>query len=107
FTGTTLSHPVGSTAPVITSMHAVRDPITKGASPAACVAWIRNFRTPPLTAPPSRGRWRLRHTVERRRIALGVDVFAQYRARALRERQRLNGQALQVLPNQLFGLCWG
>jgi hypothetical protein len=37
-TATTESHPVGRTAPVITSMHAVRELNTNGASPAACVA---------------------------------------------------------------------
>ncbi len=48
-----------------------------------------------------------RHSVERRRIALGVDVFAQHRARALCERQRLDGQALEVLPDQFFSLGRG
>src|SRR6202043_2879961 len=38
--------------------------------------------------------------VERRLVALGVDVLAQHRAGALRERQRLDRQALQVLPDQ-------
>src|SRR2546430_7002883 len=32
--------------------------------------------------------------------SLGVDVLAQHRAGALRERQRLDRQALQVLPDQ-------
>src|SRR5256885_11017607 len=39
-------------------------------------------------------------TVEGRLVALGVDVLAQHRAGALRERQRLDRQALQVLPDQ-------
>ena len=40
------------------------------------------------------------HAVERRLVTLGVDVLAQHRAGALRERQRLDRQALQVLPDQ-------
>src|SRR5690242_2199837 len=48
-----------------------------------------------------------RYPIERRRVTLGVDILAQHRTRALREWQRLNGQTLQVLPDQLLGLGGG
>jgi len=49
-TGTTLSQPPGSTAPVITSMQSAAAARVSGASPAACVAWMRKDRPPTLTA---------------------------------------------------------
>ena len=45
-----------------------------------------------------------RHAIERRLVALGVDVLAQHRAGRLRERQRLDRQAREVLLDERFGL---
>ena len=47
-----------------------------------------------------------RHAIERRLVALGVDVLAQHRAGGLRQRQRLDRQAHEVLLDEGFGLCW-
>src|SRR2546430_2115202 len=52
-------------------------------------------RTP---ADSSNAPWRV-SLPRRRLVALGVDVLAQHRTRSLRERQRLDRQALQVLPD--------
>ena len=46
-----------------------------------------------------------RDAIEGGLVALGVDVLAQHRAGALPERQRLDRQALQVLPDQ--AICLG
>jgi hypothetical protein len=47
-----------------------------------------------------------RDPVKRGLIALGIDVFTQYRAGALSHRQRLDRQASQVLSNQAFSRIW-
>ncbi len=44
------------------------------------------------------------YTVEGRLVALGVDIFAKYRARALHERQGLYRQTLQLLSDQRVSL---
>ena len=49
-TGTTLSQPAGSTAPVITWMQWSASASDSGGSPAAWVAWMRKVRAPALAA---------------------------------------------------------
>ena len=98
-TGTTQSQPWGSTAPVMTSMQwrvpAERERRVTGGLRRLHAQRARAGRQRRGERDAIHG-----HAVEGRLVTLGVDVLAQHRAGALRERQRLDRQTLQVLPDQ-------
>ena len=99
-TGTTASQPRGSIAPVMISMQLDGSVSVCGGSPAACEPATRRRPALPGARPVDKRDAIHGHAIERRLVAFGVDVLAQHRARGLRERQRLDRQAREVLLDE-------